>query len=66
MAAPHVICGDFDSILPSTKSFFERHSRMVEMKDDDTTDLTNALRLLRQSDEFKKGQVSIYATIAVT
>lgn len=58
LAAPNVICGDFESMLPITKAFVDRQSFLKEIKDDDATALTNTLRLLRESKELKEGQVS--------
>ncbi|KAH7729137.1 thiamine pyrophosphokinase [Aphelenchoides avenae] len=58
LSPPNVICGDFESVFPSTKAFFDKHSFLKEIKDDDATALANTLRLLRESKELKEGQVT--------
>ncbi|KAI1711070.1 ATPase family associated with various cellular activities (AAA) domain-containing protein [Ditylenchus destructor] len=41
--SPHVIAGDFDSILPSVRSYFSDKSNVIHIEDQNYTDLTKTL-----------------------
>uniref|UniRef100_A0A1I7X4Q4 TPK_catalytic domain-containing protein n=1 Tax=Heterorhabditis bacteriophora TaxID=37862 RepID=A0A1I7X4Q4_HETBA len=43
---PSVVSGDFDSIEETTKQFLEKKVRVIEMPDQDKTDLTKCLELI--------------------
>lgn len=45
---PHLIAGDFDSILPPTKYYFSNCGgvKFINLSDQNSTDLTKTLRLI--------------------
>jgi len=45
---PDVIVGDFDSIHTESRKFFAESAQQSHMEDQDSTDLTKALSLLRK------------------
>ncbi|KAH7708721.1 thiamine pyrophosphokinase [Aphelenchoides avenae] len=55
---PHVIAGDFDSIKPATKAYFEGRSRLIETPSQDATDLTKTLGLIHETEEHKNTKLS--------
>ncbi|KAI1730669.1 ATPase family associated with various cellular activities (AAA) domain-containing protein [Ditylenchus destructor] len=58
--SPQVIAGDFDSILPSVRSYFSDKSNIVHIEDQNYTDLTKTLRLLRDSPEIECSLVILF------
>ncbi|TKR67951.1 hypothetical protein L596_024019 [Steinernema carpocapsae] len=54
---PTTISGDFDSLLPESRDFFESKCRIVETQDQDATDMTKALHLVAEEDSVKQKKI---------
>lgn len=61
---PHIISGDFDSILPAVKCFYKDVGvKIIETPSQDDTDFTKALRIFSNTLKESNICVSIYCII---